>query len=158
MSALLRAPVDLVAYRDESKRLRQQLADVEAQRSQLLRAIQANETLVATAIAPQQPLLPIDGLVRGRRATTRHGRALGAKLNRRDRRVLRLIEKGPISFADLHSKLPDINEWTLRDSLAKLMVAGEVKRFGLARATRFAKARHEFHNFVTRPKGREVNG
>lgn len=75
-----------------------------------------------------------------RRATTRHGRALGAKLNRRDRRVLRLIEKGPISFADLHSKLPDINEWTLRDSLAKLMVAGEVKRFGLARATRFAKA------------------
>lgn len=135
------APVDLLAYRAESERLRKQLAAVDEQRSRLLRAIRANETLIATALAPEQPLLPIEGLQRGagRRATTRHGRALGAKLNRTDRRVLRIIAAAPISFAELRQRT-DINEWTLRDSIARLMVNGEVKRFGLARATRFAKA------------------
>lgn len=133
------ATVNLAIYREESERLRRALAEVETQRARLLRAIRANETLIATAIAPDQPLLPIDGLERGRRATTRHGRALGAKLNSRDRRVLRFIEKGPIAFSELLERT-GINEWTLRDSIAKLMVAGKVKRFGLARATRFAKA------------------
>lgn len=132
--------MNLAVYREESARLRRALAEVETQRVRLLRAIKANETLIATAIAPDQPLLPIEGLERGSRATTRHGRALCSKgLNSRDRRVLRLIESGPIAFAELHER-SGINEWTLRDSIAKLIVAGEVKRFGLARATRFAKA------------------
>lgn len=132
--------VNLAIYREESERLRQALADVEAQRTRLLRAIRANESLIATAIAPDQPLLPIEGLQRlDRRSTTRHGRAIGAKLTKADRRVLRIIEKGPIAFADLQEQT-GINQWTLRDSIARLMVCGAVKRFGLARATRFAKA------------------
>lgn len=134
------APVNLAMYREESERLKRQLAEVDSQRARVLRAIRANETLIATAIAPEQPLLPIEGLERrGRRSTTRHGRALGATLNARDRRVLRQIDKGPISFGDLQERT-GVNEWTLRDSIARLLVAGEVKRFGLARATRFAKA------------------
>jgi predicted HTH transcriptional regulator len=131
---------DLAAYRVESERLRSELAVTEANRRQLLRAIRANEALIATAIAPEQPLLPIEGLQRtASRSTTRHGRALSAKLNKTDRKVLRIVAGGPISFADLRER-SGVNEWTLRDSIARLMVAGEVRRFGLARATRFVKA------------------
>lgn len=134
------APVSLAIYREESDRLRKALAETEANHAQLLRAIRANEALIATAIAPEQPLLPIEGLRRaGGRPTTRHGRALAATLNKTDRRVLRIVATGPIAFADLQAR-SGINEWTLRDSIARLMVAGEVRRFGLARATRFVKA------------------
>lgn len=135
------APVNLAVYRDESVRLRRALAEAEVNKSRLLRALQANEALVATALAPEQPLLPIEGLRRrpGARPTTRHGRALAATLNKTDRRVLRIIANGPIAFAELQERSA-VNEWTLRDSIARLMVAGEIRRFGLARATRFVKA------------------
>lgn len=135
------APVNLAQYREQHEQQRAELAAIEAKRKQLLQAIRATETLIAAGIAPEQPLLPIEGLQRalGRRATTRHGRAAGSKLKPMDRKVLRVIGKGPISFAVLQERT-GINQWTLRDSIARLMVSGQVKRFGLARATRFAKA------------------
>jgi hypothetical protein len=134
------AVVDLATYREQIGRLRTELAQVDAKRATLMRAIKAGEMVIATALAPEQPLLPIDGLQRsGSRSTTRHGRAIGRKLNKTDRKVLRVIGTSAIAFADLRER-SGINEWTLRDSIARLMVAGEVKRFGLARATKFAKA------------------
>lgn len=130
------APVDLAQYRQ----LRDELAQVDARRAALVRALQANDMLIAAVQASEQPLLPIEGLARtGRRATTRYGRAAGAKLNKTDRRVLRVIGKGPIGFSDLQATTA-INKWTLRDSIDRLLVAGEVRRFGQARATRFVKA------------------
>lgn len=139
MSSLAATVVDLATYREQSERLRQEIAAVEAHHAQLLKTLHETETFIAAALSHEQPPLPIDGLQGLGRSTTRHGRALGRKLNKTDRRVLRIIAKGPISFSDLQKRC-DVNEWTLRDSLARLMVHGEVKRFGLARATRFAKA------------------
>lgn len=134
------AVVDLAGYRARSEQLRQELADVAAKHAQLVQRLHDTETFIAAALAHEQPPLPIDGLQGLGRPTTRHGRAVGRKLNKTDRRVLRVIVTVPsISFADLQ-KRTGINEWTLRDSIARLMVHGEVKRFGLARATRFAKA------------------
>lgn len=134
--------IDLALYREQSEQLRHELAEVEAQRARLVRAIRANETLIAASLKSEQPLLPLDcsDHHNGWRPTTRHGRAIGKKLNKTDRKVLRIINSGPpISFADLRAR-SGVNEWTLRDCITRLMVAGEVKRFGLARATRFAKA------------------
>lgn len=134
------AAVNLALYREEHERLRERLSTIEAQRRQVIRAIRDTEMLIATVTAPGQPLLPIDGLqLKGRRATTRHGRAAGAKLKPRDRKVLRIVNAAPIGFAELQ-KRTGINEWTLRDSIVRLIVAGKVQRFGLARATKFAKA------------------
>lgn len=139
----MRAPASVVSldsYREESARLKGELAAVDAQRARLVRAIQENEALIASAIAPEQPLLPIEGVERaGRRSTTRHGRAIGSPLKARDLAVLNIIEKGPIAFSQLQEE-SGVNEWTLRDSIARLMVAGKVRRFGLARATRLVKA------------------
>lgn len=134
------SPVNLAQYREEAARLRAELAQVDERRASIVRAIKSNDVVLAAASASEQPLLPIDGLQRAsRRSTTRHGRAAGAKLNRRDRRVLRILAKGPLTFSELQVK-SGVNKWTLRDSIDRLLVAGEVKRFGLARATRFVKA------------------
>src|SRR5687768_10631528 len=116
------ATVNLAVYREDNARLRKELAEVDARRQQLLRALQANESLIATALAPEQPLLPIEGMSSraSLRSTTRYGRAMGRKLKPRDRKVLRIIAaKGPIAFAQLQEET-GINEWTLRDSIARL--------------------------------------
>jgi hypothetical protein len=132
------AVIDLAVYRAQSQQLRQELAEVNAKRARLLQTLHDTETVIAAALSHEQPLLPIDGLQRSSRST-RHGRAVGRKLNAMDRRVLRIIGKNAIAFSELQ-KRSGINEWTLRDSITRLMVHGRVKRFGLARATRFAKA------------------
>lgn len=131
--------IDLAVYRAQSQQLRQELAETEAKRARLLQTLHDTETVIAAALSYEQPPLPIDGLQRSSRSTTRHGRAVGRKLNAMDRRVLRIIGKQAIAFGDLQ-KRSGVNEWTLRDSITRLMVHGKVKRFGLARATRFAKA------------------
>jgi hypothetical protein len=139
---------DLERYRLDRDQAHDELATVDARRTELLSAIRRYDALIGIAIQLPLPYLaavPETAVQRAnaRRATTRVGRSARPRaMNRTDQRVLMALRRGAITFSELKT-VTGINEWTLRDALVRLQVAGAIRRYqpdGPNRALRYAKA------------------